>query len=103
MRRCNKITGGSCFGNPMTANYSLAQTIDVNGDIDFTCDNTDNCLEDSCIIDMTFGLEILAYMEANPSFTPTVTLVGECLANRIRMVKFKRGFAVELHRIWSLR
>ena len=65
----------------MTANYSLAQTIDVNGDIDFTCDNTDNCLEDSCIIDMTFGLEILAYLDANPSFTPTVTLVGECLAN----------------------
>ena len=64
----------------MSGNYSLTHTVDNLGALTFTCSNTDSCEEDSCIIDMTFGLQILAYLQANPSFTPTVTGANECLA-----------------------
>jgi len=81
MRRCNKIAGGSCAGYDMNNNYAISQFVDIAGVTQFECDNSDNCMDDSCVIDMTFGLEVLEFLEGNPTFTPSMTTVNECLAS----------------------
>jgi hypothetical protein len=81
MRRCNNIAGGSCAGYDMSNNYTITQTVDNAGAVQFECDNSDSCMDDSCVIDMTFGLEVLEFLESNPTFTPSMTTVNECLAS----------------------